>query len=65
MYEAFKGDENMTDCTQKTLLSATELADTEDFVITRFVEAVGEKITVSFEKGIKDSQGDIIRWEKI
>ncbi len=55
----------MTDCTQKTLLSATELADTEDFVITRFVEAVGEKITVSFEKGIKDSQGDIIRWEKI
>ena len=48
-----------------TVLSVEEIAETEEYVLVKFTEAVNGKITVSFEKGIKDADGDIVRFIKI
>ena len=47
------------------VLSVEELTETEEYVLVKFTEAINGKITVSFEKGIKDSDGDIVRFIKI
>lgn len=47
------------------LLSVEELYETEEYVLVRFRELIDNKITVSLEFGIKDNDGDIVRFIKI
>lgn len=49
----------------REVLSVEEIYETEEYVLVKFTEAVDNKITVSFEKGIKDNDGDIVRFIKI
>ena len=53
------------DCMTSTVLRVEEMLETEEYVLVKFTEAVNDRITVSFEKGIKDSDGDIVRFIKI
>lgn len=46
-------------------LSSEELYETDSYVLVRFTELIDNKITVSLEFGIKDSDGDIVRFIKI
>lgn len=48
-----------------TKIITKDLAETDEFVIVQFTEVIDGKLSVSFEKGIKDADGDIIRFEKI
>jgi len=47
------------------LVSTEDIAETDEFVIVKFTERVDGELTVSFEKGVKDLDGDIIFFEKI
>lgn len=47
------------------VLSVEEIYETEEYVLVKFTEYADSKITVSFEKGIKDNDGDIVRFIKI
>lgn len=46
------------------LVSTEDIAETAEFVIVKFTEIVDGVLTVSIEKGIKNTDGDIIRFEK-
>lgn len=48
-----------------TVLSVEDIAETDEFVLVKFTEVINGKITESFEKGIKDFNGDIIEFVKI
>lgn len=48
-----------------TQIITKDLAETDEFVIVQFAEVIDGRLSVSFEKGIKDADGDIIRFEKI
>ena len=50
---------------QSVLLSVEEIAETDEFVLTKFTEIIDGAVRVSFEKGIKDSDGDIVKFIKI
>lgn len=47
------------------LLSCEELFENDDYVLVRFTEVREGKLCVSYEKGVKDSSGDIVRFIKI
>ena len=47
------------------LVSTEDIAETAEFVIVKFTEVIDGTLTVSLEKGIKDADGDIIRFEKL
>ncbi len=47
------------------VLSVEELFETEEYVLVKITEVIDNKIAVSFEKGIKDTDGDIVRFIKI
>lgn len=59
------------ECTMKsvfhtsTVLSVEELAETDEFVLVKFTEYIDGAVCDSYEKGIKDSDGDIIEFIKI
>lgn len=42
------------------LLSVSELSETNEYVLVKFVEFVNNKVVETLAKGIKDLQGDII-----
>lgn len=44
------------------LIETKDLAETDEFVIVKFTEKTDGKIKLSFEKGIKDENGDIIEF---
>ncbi len=46
------------------LVSTNDIAETAEFVIVKFTEIVDGVLTVSLEKGIKNTDGDIIRFKK-
>lgn len=48
-----------------TVLSVEEIAETDEFVLVKFTEYIDGKVTESYEKGIKDSDGDIVEFIKI
>lgn len=48
-----------------TVLSVEELAETDEFVLVKFTEYIDGAVCDSYEKGIKDSDGDIIEFIKI
>ncbi len=51
---------------KKSILVSTEdIAETAEFVIVKFTEVIDGALTVSLEKGIKNADGDIIRFEKL
>lgn len=47
------------------LISTEDVAETSEFVIVKFTELTDGKITTSFEKGIKNTDGDIVRFVKL
>lgn len=50
---------------QSVVLSVEEIAETDEFVLTKFTEIVDGTVCESYEKGIKDGDGDIIEFVKI
>lgn len=55
----------MSLCNQATVLSVEEIDETDEFVLVKFTEVLGGRIIKSYEKGIKDADGDIIKFIKI
>ena len=50
---------------QKSIVISIEtLVEYNDYVIVKITEVVKNTIVESVEKGIKDSSGDIVRFEK-
>lgn len=57
--------EQLNQMENSTQIITKDLAETDEFVIVQFTEVIDGRLSVSFEKGIKDADGDIIRFEKI
>ena len=55
----------MNEYGQRLLLKTEDLEETDEYVLTRFTEFDGGKIFISYEKGVKDADGDIVYFIKI
>lgn len=60
-----KGADYMKNAKDRILLSTKELEETEEYVLTRFCELTEDGISVSYEKGIKNDEGDIVVFVRI
>ncbi len=51
--------------TQSVLLSVEEITETDEYVLTKFTEVIDGAVCESYEKGVKDRNGDIVIFVKI
>lgn len=50
---------------RRIVLSVEEIAETDEFVLVRFTEIIDGGIETSYEKGIKDADGDIVDFVRL